>query len=124
MTPEYLVTDKEESTDVSIVRGQPVGGAGEPPADETPRERKQRLKLERKLEKEAELDAKLARYQQLRANVRRRRFLYGLFIFLDIVVIAATVWDIAFNGSDYQWYLLPCYVVLFIFGLLLLISRR
>ena len=121
MSPEAIVTDKEESTDVSVVRGQAVGAV---PADETPRERKQRLKLEKKAAAQAERDEKMARYRMLRANVRRRRALYVLFIFLAIGILAATVWDIALNGSDYQWYLLPGYLVLFILGLLLLISRK
>lgn len=83
---------------------------------------------ERKLAKEErkrlDLEAKLARYRLLRANVRRRRFFYGLFIVLAILVFAGTVWDIVYNDSDFQWYLLPAYVVLFILGLLLLISRK
>ena len=81
-------------------------------------------KSDRKSAKQRERDEKLARYKQLRANVRRRRFLYGLFIVLAIATFVATVWDIVFNDSDYQWYLLPVYVVLFIFAILALISRR
>lgn len=122
MSPEQVVvSDKEEATDVSVVRGQAVGGV---PVEETPRERKQRLKLEKKAEKQAERDEKLARYRQLRANVRRRRFFYGLFIFLAIGIFVATLWDIVYNGSEFQWFLLPGYVVLFVLGLLLLISRK
>ena len=120
MSPETVVSDKDEAPDVSVVRGQAVS----PVADETPRDRKAREKLEKKAAKQAERDAKMARYRQLRANVRRRRFFYGLFIFLAFVTLVATVWDIALNGSDFQWYLLPVYVVLFILALLLLISRK
>ncbi|HUR24391.1 MAG TPA: hypothetical protein VM327_00055 [Candidatus Thermoplasmatota archaeon] len=122
VTPEtVVVSDKPEAPDQSVVRGVRVGGA---PADETPRERKQREKLAKKADKQAERDAKLARYRLLRANVRRRRTAYFLFIVLAIVVFVATVWDIALNGSDFQWFLLPAYIVLFILALLLLISRK
>jgi hypothetical protein len=119
-TETVVVSDKEEATDQSVVRGVPVGGHPE----ETPKERKQRLKLEKKAAAQAERDEKLARYRQLRANVRRRRAMYVLFIVLAVAVFVATVWDIALNGSEFQWYLLPGYVVLFILGLLLLISRK
>ena len=99
-----------------------VGAA--PPADETPRERKQRAKAEKQAQAQAERDAKMARYRALRANVRRRRVMYVLVLVFGIAVLAATVWDMAFNGSDYQWFLLPVYVVLLIWGILLLISRQ
>lgn len=92
--------------------------------EESKRDRKARLKAEKRIKEERELDAKMERYRQLRANVRRRRVFYGLFIVLAIVTFVATVWDIVFNDSDLQWYLLPVYLVLFILGLLLLISRR
>jgi hypothetical protein len=121
VSPETVVTDKEEAPDVSVVRGQAVSPVL---ANETPRDRKAREKLEKKSAKQAERDAKMARYRQLRANVRRRRFFYGLFIFLAFVTLVATVWDIVLNGSDFQWFLLPVYVVLFILALLLLISRK
>jgi predicted RNA-binding Zn-ribbon protein involved in translation (DUF1610 family) len=91
---------------------------------ETPKQRKAREKAQKKAEKQAELDAKLARYAQLRANVRRRRTWYVLFILFAIVVLAATVWDIVFNASEFEWPLLSAYVVLFVLGILLLISRR
>jgi hypothetical protein len=121
VTPETVVSDKPESDDLSVVRGQVVSPQ---PADESPRERKARLKAQKKADAQAERDAKLARYRLLRANVRRRRALYVLFIFLAIGILAATVWDIVLNGSDLKWYLLPGYVVLFVLGLLLLISRK
>lgn len=116
-----VVSDKKESTAVSVVDGQRVSPT---PPDETPRQRKQRLKAEEKARRQAEKDAKLARYRQLRANVRRRRFFYFLFIVLAIATLVATLWDMALNGSDFQWFLLPVYLVLFILALLLLISRR
>lgn len=70
------------------------------------------------------MEERLSRYRQLRANVRRRRVAYGLIIVLAIVTFLATAADIIFNDSAFQWYLLPVYVVLFIWGLILLISRR
>lgn len=121
MSGQTVVTDKEEAPDQSVVRGVPVGGA---PADETPKERRQRLKLEKRAERLAERDAKLARYRLLRANVRRRRVAYFVVIVLAVGLLAATVWDIVLNGSEFKWFLLPGYLVLFILGLLLLISRR
>jgi hypothetical protein len=99
-----------------------VGAA--PPADETPRERKGRMKAEKQAQAQAERDAKIARYRALRANVRRRRVMYVLVLVLGIAVLAATVWDMVFNGSDYQWFLLPAYVGLLVWGILLLVSRR
>lgn len=91
---------------------------------ETRKERKAREKIDRKAQKQADLDAKMARYAKLRANVRRRRTGYVLFILLAIVVFVATVLDIVYNKSQAKWYLLSAYVVLFILGLLMLISRR
>jgi hypothetical protein len=116
-----VVSDKPEAKDQSVVKGVPVGGV---PADETPKERRIRLKAEKQAQAQAERDAKLARYRTLRANVRRRRFFYGLFIVLAIVILVATLWDIVFNASDLKWPLLAGYLVLFIIGLLMLISRK
>jgi hypothetical protein len=96
----------------------------DPPKADDPRERKARRKAEKQARERAELDAKMARYRRLRANVRRRRVAYVLIIVLAIATLAATVWDIVFNDSDWKWYLLPAYLVLFVWGLLLLISRR
>ena len=117
-----------------------------PPAEETKAERKARLKAEKAAEKQAKKDAKAAaklerqsrkvdparedvnakweRYNQLRANVRRRRVAYGLIIVFDILVVLATLADIIFNDSAFKWYLLPAYVLLFVWGLVLLFSRR
>jgi hypothetical protein len=116
-----VVSAKKESTATSVVDGQRVSPV---PDGETPKERRQRLKAEERARKQAEKDAKLARYRQLRANVRRRRVFYFLFIVLAVVTLVATFWDMALNGSDFQWFLLPVYLVLFILALLLLISRR
>ena len=84
---------------------------------------KERRKAEKEARKRAELDAKMAKYRRLRANVRRRRVAYGLFIVLAILVFVATAWDIIYNDSDLKWPLLAGYVVLFILGILLLFSR-
>jgi CRISPR/Cas system-associated protein Cas10 (large subunit of type III CRISPR-Cas system) len=93
-------------------------------AAETRKERKMRERTEKEVRKQEELEAKLARYAQLRANVRRRRGWYVVFILLAIAVFVATVWDIVYNDSDLKWFLLPAYVVLFILGLILLLSRK
>jgi len=95
-----------------------------PQPEESRKERKARLKAEKMAAEQAERDAKLARYRHLRGNVRRRRVLYVLLILFAIAVFLATVWDIVFNASDLKWPLLTAYVVLFILGVLALISRR
>lgn len=110
------MTPVTQGSDGAVVQG--------PPADETPKERRQREKAEKQARKQAETDAKLARYAQLRANVRRRRTGYVLVILLAIATFLATLWDIVLNDSDLKWFLLPVYVVLFIVGLLMLISRQ
>ena len=94
------------------------------PAEEPSRDRRARLKAERHLAEQAELEERLARYGRLRANVRRRRALYVLLLLLAVATFVATVWDITFNASDLKWVLLPVYLVLFILGILALISRR
>lgn len=94
------------------------------PANETPKERRQREKIEREEQKLADQQAKQARYAQLRANVGRRRAAYVLLILIDIAVLIATALDIVFNDSDLMWPLLAAYVVLFIIGILLLFSQR
>lgn len=92
--------------------------------EETRKERKARLKAEKAAKERREHDEKLARYKRLRANVRRRRVFYWLLILLAIATLVATVWDIVFNDSDLQWFLLPVYVVLFILGVFALLSRK
>lgn len=74
--------------------------------------------------KDATLADKWERYNQLRANVRRRRVAYGIIITLAILVFLATAADIIFNDSGLKWPLLAVYVVLFVWGLILLFSRR
>lgn len=73
---------------------------------------------------EDRLGAKMERYRELRANVRRRRVAYGVIITLAILTFLGTAADIVFNDSDFQWYLLPVYVVLIVWGVVLLFSRR
>jgi hypothetical protein len=92
--------------------------------EESRKERRQRVKQEKRMREQAERDAKMDRYRRLRANVRRRRVFYWLLILLALATLAATVWDILFNESDFQWYLLPVYAALFLFAILALISRR
>jgi DNA-directed RNA polymerase subunit M/transcription elongation factor TFIIS/DNA-directed RNA polymerase subunit RPC12/RpoP len=117
-------------------------------AEETKEEHKARLKAEKAAEKQAKKDAKAQakldkqasreapppqdsslagkweRYNQLRANVRRRRVAYGLIIVFAILVFAGTLADIIFNESEFKLYLLTAYAVLFVWGLILLFSRR
>lgn len=112
------------SRETVVVQTTPEAPASPPPARETRQERKAREKAEREARERAEHEAKTARYRQLRANVRRRRAAYVVIILLAIGVLAATVWDIVFNDSDLKWFLLPAYLVLFVWGVLLLISRK
>ncbi|MEK6976258.1 MAG: hypothetical protein AABY18_07950 [Candidatus Thermoplasmatota archaeon] len=70
------------------------------------------------------LDAKWERYNQLRANVRRRRTAYGLAILFGVLVFLATAWDIVFNESAYQWYLLPIFAAIILWEVILFFSRR
>ena len=92
--------------------------------EESRKDRKARVKAEKRLEAQQERDEKMARYKRLRANVRRRRVFYWILILLAVATLVATLWDIVFNDSDWQWFLLPVYVVLFIFAVLALLSRR
>jgi predicted RNA-binding Zn-ribbon protein involved in translation (DUF1610 family) len=96
--------------------------------------------LNEKPASDASMEAKLARYRHLRANVRRRRRLYGLFIVLAIVTLAVTVVDILFlleedwnadavpvGGQEFgliQVVAYALYVILFVFAVFLLFSRR
>ena len=81
-------------------------------------------KAQAKAEKDTGLAGKWERYNQLRANVRRRRAAYGIIITLAILVFLATAGDIIFNDSGLKWPLLAAYVALFVWGLVLLFSRR
>ncbi|HLF16645.1 MAG TPA: hypothetical protein VI796_04345 [Candidatus Thermoplasmatota archaeon] len=64
------------------------------------------------------------RYQHLRANVARRRALYGVFILLAIVVFVASLMDIMFLESKMQYGVYGAYGLLFVIGVILLISRK
>lgn len=64
------------------------------------------------------------RYNQLRANVRRRRVAYGLIILFAFLTLFATLWDIVYNASELKWPLLAVYAVLILWGVILLFSRR
>lgn len=88
----------------------------------------------------AEEVGKYAKYQHLRANVRRRRRLYGLAIFLAIVVFVVTIVDILFLREEawnadkvevagFTWGLIEAiayglYALLFLFAIFWLFSRR
>lgn len=64
------------------------------------------------------------RYNQLRGNVRRRRALYVIIILLAIGVFLGTAWDIVYNASEFKLYFFGAYGLLFLWGLLLLFSRK
>jgi transcription elongation factor Elf1 len=88
----------------------------------------------------AEEVGKYAKYQHLRANVRRRRRAYAWFIVLAILVFLASIADILFLRDEdwnadkvtlggFTWGLIETvvyalYAVLFVWGLFLLLSRR
>jgi uncharacterized membrane protein YhaH (DUF805 family) len=88
----------------------------------------------------AEEEGKYAKYQHLRANVRRRRQAYGWFIVLAILVFIASIVDILFFREEtwnadkvavagtelglVETIVYALYAVLFVWGIFLLISRR
>lgn len=142
---EEKAAAKRAKQEAKLAKAEAKAAAKAPKPGETKAERKARKKSEKLAAKEAKaqgkaavasdrtdaavaeegrLAVKMERYRELRANVRRRRVAYGLIITLAIVTFLATAADIIFNDSAFQWYLLPVYVVLFLWGLLLLISRR
>jgi hypothetical protein len=92
-------------------------------AQKTKSPRKQ-AKAQKQAERELLLAERMARYKQLRANVRRRRVMYGLFIVLAIAVFAGSIWDILYNSSDLMVAVFVAYGVIFLWGLLLLFSRQ
>ena len=70
------------------------------------------------------LGEKMERYRKLRANVRRRRTFYVLFILLTIGVLALTIVDILYLDSQLKWIgVFPAYGLLFILAIILLFSR-
>jgi Zn finger protein HypA/HybF involved in hydrogenase expression len=68
---------------------------------------------------------KYAKYRHLRANVRRRRVGYALFILFAIGVFATSIVDIVVLEDKLKLVLVfPLYAVLFVLAVLLLFSRR
>ena len=65
-----------------------------------------------------------AKYRHLRANVARRRVLYKLFIVFAIVVFAVSIVDILWLESVLKLGVYGAYALLFLFGLILLASRK
>lgn len=66
-----------------------------------------------------------ARYRNLRANVRRRRVFYLLFILFSIAVFATSIVDILYLDSALKLVVVfPLYGLLFLLAILLLFSRR
>jgi Zn finger protein HypA/HybF involved in hydrogenase expression len=64
------------------------------------------------------------RYRHLRANVRRRRMGYGLFILFALAVFATSIVDIVYLKDALKLTLVfPLYAVLFIMAIVLLFSR-
>lgn len=65
-----------------------------------------------------------ARYQHLRANVRRRRIGYALFILFAIAVFATSIVDIVALKDVLKWTVVfPAYLVLFVLAIVFLFSR-
>ena len=81
-------------------------------------------KTDKQRAEEERLEAKLERYRRLRASVRNRRIAYFLAIVLGLLVFAATLWDIIFNDSELQWILLPLFLAIILWEVILLFSRR
>lgn len=69
-------------------------------------------------------EERMARYRRLRANVRRRRRLYGFVMVLVLAVLVFTLVDIFVLDAGFgMTVVLPAYIALFVIALLLLISR-
>ncbi|MEA3204095.1 MAG: hypothetical protein QOI63_1775 [Thermoplasmata archaeon] len=80
-----------------------------------------------RLSERSELAAaeRVARYKHLRANVRRRRVGYALFILFAIGVFATSIIDIvALDDALKLPLVFPLYGVLFVLAIVLLFSRR
>ncbi len=75
-------------------------------------------------ESEGTVSDRWERYNQLRANVRRRRVAYGLIITFAFLDLFGTLWDIVYNASELQWPLLAVYALLILWAVILLFSRR
>lgn len=66
-----------------------------------------------------------AKYRHLRANVRRRRIAYALFILFAIATFATSIVDIVALDDLLQYTVVfPLYAVLFVLAIVLLFSRR
>ncbi len=65
-----------------------------------------------------------AKYRHLRANVARRRAWYKVFIVLAVLVLAFSLVDIIYLDSAAKLGVYAAYAVLFLFGLILLLSRK
>lgn len=92
---------------------------------------KAQAKAAREAKRQAELEAKAQsqapkweRYNQLRANIRRRRIAYVVALVLGILVFLATVWDMVFNAAEFKWYLLPAFALIVLWEVILLFSRQ
>jgi hypothetical protein len=92
-----------------------------PEGASTPVDRKEAVKQARA----ADLAARIERYKQLHANVKRRRGFYVLFIVLVLAVLALSIVDILFLGSKLKWLgVFPAYGLLLVLAILLLFSRK
>ena len=65
-----------------------------------------------------------AKYEHLRANVRRRRLAYKLFIFVSLLTLVLAVVDILYLDSLLQYGVYGIFGLLFLWGVFLLFSRR
>lgn len=74
--------------------------------------------------KDAAAEVGYARYRHLKANVRKRRAAYKVFIPVAIVVFAATIADILFLKSVLEIPLLVAFGILLIVAIALLFSSR
>ena len=75
------------------------------------------------MSKEEMAAARYARYKHLRANVRRRRMGYALFILFAIGVFATSIADIVILNDLLLPYVFAGYAVLFVLAVILLFSR-
>jgi Zn finger protein HypA/HybF involved in hydrogenase expression len=79
-----------------------------------------------RLSERSELAAaeRMERYRHLRANVRRRRMGYALFILFALAVFATSIVDIVFLSQALMPYVFALYGVLLVLAIVLLFSRR
>lgn len=80
---------------------------------------------EREAARARTLEERAARYRHLRANVRRRRIGYALFILFALAVFATSIVDIVALSDALKFTLVfPLYAVLFVLAIILLFSRK